>query len=57
MPAMSIRSWSLCFGRRRFSGRVELVHVNVADQDVQEGWEKYYWTPWLKYLQRIRYQQ
>ena len=42
------------------SGRVELVHVNVADQDVQgvtEGWEKYYWTPWRKYLQQIRYQQ
>jgi activator of HSP90 ATPase len=30
------------------SGRIELVHVNVADHDVQgvnEGWGKYYWTP------------
>ena len=37
------------------SGRIELVHVNVADHDVQgvtEGWEKYYWTPWRRYLQQ-----
>jgi activator of HSP90 ATPase len=42
------------------SGQIELVHVNVADQDVQgvtEGWERYYWTPWRKYLQQIRCQQ
>ncbi len=35
------------------SGRIELVHVNVADQDFQgvsEGWEKYYWKPWREYL-------
>ena len=34
--------------------RIELVHVNVADHDfagVSEGWEKYYWTPWRKYLE------
>jgi len=27
--------------------------VNVADHDVQgvtEGWEKYYWAPWRKFL-------
>ena len=33
--------------------RIELVHVNVADHDfagVSQGWEKYYWTPWRKYL-------
>ncbi|ABQ27074.1 SRPBCC domain-containing protein [Geotalea uraniireducens] len=37
------------------SGRIELVHVNVADHDVQgvsEGWEKYYWQPWREYLER-----
>jgi activator of HSP90 ATPase len=42
------------------SGRIELVHANVADQDIEgvtEGWEKYYWTPWRKYLQQIRFQQ
>lgn len=36
-------------------GRIELVHVNVADQDaeqVKEGWGKYYWTPWRTYLQQ-----
>ncbi len=36
-------------------GRIELVHVNVADQDfagVSNGWEKYYWTPWREYLAR-----
>lgn len=35
--------------------RIELVHVNVADHDfagVSEGWEKYYWTPWRKYLEK-----
>jgi activator of HSP90 ATPase len=34
--------------------RIELVHVNVADHDfagVSQGWEKYYWTPWRKYLE------
>ena len=38
------------------SGRIDLVHVNVADQDVQgvtEGWEKYYWTPWRAYLEGL----
>jgi len=37
------------------SGRIELVHVNVADHDFQgvnEGWEKYYWKPWREYLQK-----
>ena len=36
-------------------GGIELVHVNVADHDfagVSQGWEKYYWTPWRKYLER-----
>ena len=33
--------------------RVELTHINVADEDfagVSQGWEKYYWTPWRAYL-------
>ncbi len=36
------------------SGRIEVAHINVADHDAQavtEGWEKYYWTPWRRYLQ------
>src|SRR6267143_2180813 len=34
-------------------GQIDLVHVNVADKDVQgvtEGWEKFYWAPWRKFL-------
>jgi activator of HSP90 ATPase len=34
-------------------GRIELVHVNVAEADfagISHGWEKYYWTPWRAYL-------
>ena len=34
-------------------GRIDLVHVNVPKQDyrgVTEGWKKYYWQPWGKYL-------
>lgn len=37
------------------SGRIDLVHVNVADQDandVNTGWEKYYWKPWREYLSK-----
>jgi hypothetical protein len=37
------------------SGRIELVHVGVAQSDldgVREGWEGYYWTPWREYLER-----
>ena len=36
-------------------GRVELMHVNVPDHDyrgVTNGWKKYYWRPWRKYLAR-----
>ena len=31
------------------------MHVNVADGDaehVNEGWGKFYWTPWRRYLER-----
>ena len=37
------------------SGRIELTHVNVADDDfggVSEGWSKYYFVPWRAYLAR-----
>jgi activator of HSP90 ATPase len=45
----------LTFTPQGNSGRIDLVHVNVADQDVQgvtEGWKKYYWEPWRRYLER-----
>jgi uncharacterized protein YndB with AHSA1/START domain len=35
-------------------GRIELVHVNVADDDfagVSQGWQEYYWEPWREYLE------
>jgi hypothetical protein len=39
------------------SGRIRLVHANVADRDVRgvtEGWRKYYWRPWRAYLNKAR---
>src|SRR5262249_50132954 len=47
----------LTFWSRGRSGRVELVHVNVADRDVRgvtNGWRTYYWKPWRAYLRRKR---
>jgi activator of HSP90 ATPase len=43
--------------RGRSSGRIQLVHANVADRDVRgvtEGWKKYYWGPWRAYLKKRR---
>jgi activator of HSP90 ATPase len=43
----------LSFHPEATGGRIEVVHVNVADEDfagVSQGWEKYYWTPWRAYL-------
>lgn len=34
-------------------GQVDLLHVNVPDHDhkgVTQGWKKYYWQPWKKYI-------
>ncbi|MBI1815621.1 MAG: SRPBCC domain-containing protein [Deltaproteobacteria bacterium] len=45
----------LTFSPDGAGGRIDLVHVNVADHDydgVKHGWEKYYWTPWRAYLDR-----
>jgi activator of HSP90 ATPase len=42
-------------GPRREDGRIDLVHIDVPEhdyQDVVEGWQKYYWTPWRSYLER-----
>ncbi len=44
---------ALKFSDTPSGGRIELVHVNVPDHDlagVTEGWKKYYWVPWRKYL-------
>jgi activator of HSP90 ATPase len=36
-------------------GRIELTHVNVPEydyEDVNKGWENYYWKPWREYLRK-----
>jgi activator of HSP90 ATPase len=43
----------LSFTSKEGAGQIDLVHMNVPDHDFQavtEGWEKFYWTPWLEYL-------
>jgi activator of HSP90 ATPase len=43
----------LAFSEEGKDGRIDLVHIDVPEQDylgVSEGWEKYYWTPWRRYL-------
>jgi activator of HSP90 ATPase len=45
----------LRFTPRGRSGRIDLVHANVPDHDyrgVNDGWKKYYWRPWRRYLAR-----
>lgn len=53
-PADAIDSvLTLSFWPERDAARIELVHVNVAEEDfagVSQGWEKYYWNPWRTYL-------
>jgi hypothetical protein len=37
------------------NGRIDLVHLDVPEVDFQgvtEGWERFYWTPWRRYLGR-----
>jgi activator of HSP90 ATPase len=44
----------LCFTDEDSEGRIDLVHIDVPDHDyddVVEGWQKYYWTPWREYLE------
>ena len=44
---------TLTFWPEKDGARIELVHINVAEEDfagVSQGWEKYYWTPWRAYL-------
>ena len=44
----------LAFSEAPSGGRIDLVHAGVADRDyegVSEGWRKYYWGPWLAFLQ------
>jgi activator of HSP90 ATPase len=43
----------LRFSKAPGGAQVDLTHVNVPEHDhagVTEGWPKYYWEPWKKYL-------
>jgi len=43
----------LSFSGDRAYGQIDLVHVNIPDRDfddVDAGWEKFYWAPWRKFL-------
>lgn len=43
----------LTFTRDGSGGRIDLAHVHVPAHDhkgVTNGWPKYYWKPWRKYL-------
>lgn len=47
----------LAFSGTTKSGRIDLIHVNVSGKDykgVREGWPKFYWKPWRKYLRKKR---
>lgn len=44
----------LAFSEAASGGRIDLVHVGVADGDyegVSEGWRKFYWDPWRAFLE------
>lgn len=43
----------LRFSKAPGGGQIDLVHINVPAHDhrgVTQGWPKYYWRPWKKYL-------
>jgi activator of HSP90 ATPase len=45
----------LMFSKAGRGARIDLVHMNVPDHDLQgvtRGWRRYYWKPWLAYLRR-----
>jgi activator of HSP90 ATPase len=47
----------LMFSKAERGARIDLVHMNVPDHDLQgvtRGWHRYYWKPWLEYLKRSR---
>jgi activator of HSP90 ATPase len=47
----------LAFVPEGTGGRIDLIHIDVPEPDyegVREGWEKYYWAPWRRYLARER---
>ena len=48
---------TLTFSKTKKGGRVDLVHVNVPEYDLEgviEGWKNYYWKPWRDYINAQR---
>lgn len=44
----------LSFAAKDNNGRIDLVHLDVPDHDVEgvkQGWGKFYWAPWREYLE------
>jgi hypothetical protein len=45
----------LAFVPQGHDARIELLHLDVPEQDYQSvtlGWEKFYWDPWRRFLNR-----
>jgi activator of HSP90 ATPase len=43
----------LSFSETPTAGRIDLIHLDVPVQDlagVTDGWHKFYWEPWRRYL-------
>ncbi|MGI9533550.1 MAG: SRPBCC domain-containing protein [Thermodesulfobacteriota bacterium] len=44
----------LSFSPESNNGRIDLIHLDVPEHDYQqvvEGWKKFYWETWRKYLE------
>jgi activator of HSP90 ATPase len=53
MPRDPDSTLILSFTAEGYEGRIDLIHLDVPDHDydgVNQGWEKYYWTFWRRYL-------
>jgi activator of HSP90 ATPase len=45
----------LAFSDTEEGGRIDLIHTGVPEHDhdgVTEGWPKFYWDPWRRYLEQ-----
>ena len=66
-PTLIVQSWRstefkdtdpdstliLSFTPEGNKGRIDLIHLDVPDQDldgVTQGWDQYYWAPWRTHL-------
>ena len=57
MPGDPDATLILSFAHEGDEGRIDLIHLDVPEQDydgVQQGWEKYYWAPWRRYLAEMK---